>query len=254
MRLARVSTPLPVYAAARFLKFTEDCRGNTPARQLYIRKLRARCINRASASPGVFNKFCSPGIRFRTMLHEYSISIGTSKLRANERNVDRNKFIIAQGGTSRGGGPINSRAAMAKNFRIDQIVSIQNIATRYLFLRDIYFFFLFPPFFSFFPPPSPLPFFIIRFSCHEVRIKKHRKRFSFARELAMVCVHISNVYPGNERNFDVCYLHLLCYFIAGSPVNTYLSPIFKYLPTRWHFSTVEERLQLISGTIHRDKG
>lgn len=118
----------------------------------------------------------------------------------------------------------------------------------------IFFFFLFPPFFSFFPPPSPLSFFIIRFSCHEVRIKKHRKRFSFARELAMLCVRILNVYPGNERNFDVCYLHLLCYFIAGSPVNTYLSPIFKYLPTRWHFSTVEERLQLISGTIHRDEG
>lgn len=159
MRLARVSTPLPVYAAARFLKFTEDCRGNTPARQLYIRKLRARCINRASASPGVFNKFCSPGIRFRTMLHEYSISIGTSKLRANERNVDRNKFIIAQGGTSHGGGPINSRAAMAKNFRIDQIVSIQNIATRYLFLRDIYFF-SFSSFFLLFPPSfSPLFFY-----------------------------------------------------------------------------------------------
>lgn len=92
---------------------------------------------------------------------------------------------LSRKGTSRGGGAINSRAATAKNFRIDQIVSIQNIATRYLFLRDIYFFFFFPPFFPTLPSTlSPL-FFIIRFSSHEVRIKKHRKRFSFARELAL---------------------------------------------------------------------
>lgn len=66
------------------------------------------------------------------MLHEYSISIGTSKLRANERNVDRNKFIITLG--ERSGGTINLRARDEK-FPIVLFVrndSIRNIAMRYL--------------------------------------------------------------------------------------------------------------------------
>lgn len=158
MRLARVSTPLPIYAAARFLKFTEDCRGNTAARQLYIRKLRARCINRASASPRVFNKFCSPGIRFRTMLHEYSISIGTSKLRANERNVDRNKFIIAQGDQPwRRGDKFASGNGEKFPYRPNRFDSKHRDA---IFVPPGYiFFFLFP---SFFPHPLfPLHSFLL---------------------------------------------------------------------------------------------
>lgn len=66
------------------------------------------------------------------MLHEYSISIGTSKLRANERNVDRNKFIITL--EERSGGTINLRARDEK-FPIVLFVrndSIRNIAMRYL--------------------------------------------------------------------------------------------------------------------------
>lgn len=107
---------------------------------------------------------------------------------------------------------INSRAAMAKNFRIDQIVSIQNIATRYLFLRDTYIYiFLFPPFF-----PSP-PFFIIRFSCHEVRMKKHRKYAlaSLANWPGCACIYRTYIPEMRETLMFVIYI----YFVILSPVH-----------------------------------
>lgn len=161
--------------------------------------------------------------------------------------------------------------ATAKNFRIDRSESFRFKTSR----RDIcssgdIFFFLPPPppssfFFSssFLPPPSPLLLFIIRFSCDEVRIKGNigNALAWLKRELAgCVYIYIERtyiyicIYLGNERNFDVCYLHLLCYFIAGSPVNTYaLPPPLRYLNICRRvgiFQSLRSRLRLISGTIH----